>query len=210
MLETAAEKAATAGNPSVEQSKPSPGESAGKAEDKEDGVAEIPQAHGTTPKAEPPRCLDPRLLGDKTRYRKLHGDVYMVFRGSWIPSYSPEEYKALVALHRKLMDEHHDFLLASQHPSASAALKRLAEKYNMPARMWRHGIHSFLELLRPRLPESHEHLVLYLYMTYSMLCLLDETVPAFSSILKECRADVARYRYVTASSFISPRGPAIA
>ena len=42
---------------------------------------------------------------------------------------------ALIALHRTLLYEHHDFFLASQHPSASAALRRLATKYDMPARM---------------------------------------------------------------------------
>lgn len=51
-----------------------------------------------------------------------------------------EEWQALIALHRTLLHEHHDFLLASQHPSASPALRRLASKYAMPARMWRHGI----------------------------------------------------------------------
>jgi hypothetical protein len=58
---------------------------------------------------------------------------------------TPEQYSALIALHKTLLHEHHDFFLASQHPSASPALTKLAEKYSMPARMWRHGIHSFLE-----------------------------------------------------------------
>nr|CEG04495.1 unnamed protein product [Fusarium clavum] len=59
-----------------------------------------------------------------------------------------EQWQALIALHRTLLHEHHDFFLASQYPSASPALRRLATKSTMPARMWRHGIHSFLELLR--------------------------------------------------------------
>ncbi|PVH68442.1 hypothetical protein DL98DRAFT_631152 [Cadophora sp. DSE1049] len=54
-----------------------------------------------------------------------------------------EQWQALIALHRTLLHEHHDFFLASQHPSASPALRRLASKYAMPARMWRHGIHSY-------------------------------------------------------------------
>src|SRR4051812_46843301 len=58
-----------------------------------------------------------------------------------------EQWQALIALHRTLLHEHHDFFLASQHPSANPALRRLVSKYAMPARMWRHGIHSFLELL---------------------------------------------------------------
>ncbi|UKZ82461.1 hypothetical protein TrVFT333_010250 [Trichoderma virens FT-333] len=37
-----------------------------------------------------------------------------------------EQWQALIALHRTLLHEHHDFFLASQHPSASPALRRLA------------------------------------------------------------------------------------
>jgi hypothetical protein len=58
------------------------------------------------------------------------------------PKLNNEQWQALIALHRTLLHEHHDFFLASQHPSASATLRRLASKYAMPARMWRHGIHS--------------------------------------------------------------------
>ncbi|XXH02323.1 hypothetical protein Hte_008696 [Hypoxylon texense] len=39
-----------------------------------------------------------------------------------------EQWQALIALHRTLLHEHHDFFLASQHPSASQALRRLASK----------------------------------------------------------------------------------
>ncbi|KAK0657937.1 hypothetical protein B0T16DRAFT_502881, partial [Cercophora newfieldiana] len=69
-----------------------------------------------------------------------------------------EQWQALIALHRTLLQEHHGFFLASQHPSASPALRRLASKYAIPARMWRQGIHSFLKLLRHRLPASLEHI----------------------------------------------------
>ncbi len=47
---------------------------------------------------------------------------------------SNEQWQALIALHRTLLHEHHDFFLASQHPTASPALRRLATKYAMPAR----------------------------------------------------------------------------
>ncbi|KAK3345766.1 hypothetical protein B0H65DRAFT_426693 [Neurospora tetraspora] len=36
-----------------------------------------------------------------------------------------EQWQALIALHRTLLYEHHDFFLASQHPSASPALRRV-------------------------------------------------------------------------------------
>jgi len=105
-----------------------------------------------------------------------------------------EQWQALIALHRTLLHEHHDFFLASQHPSASHALRRLASKYAMPARMWRHGIHSFLELLRHRLPASLEHMLTFIYLAYSMMALLYETVPAFEDTWIECLGDLGRYR----------------
>ncbi|KAI0188381.1 hypothetical protein EV127DRAFT_133169 [Xylaria flabelliformis] len=105
-----------------------------------------------------------------------------------------EQWQALIALHRMLLHEHHDFFLAAQHPSASQALRRLASKYAMPARMWRHGIHSFLELLRHRLPASLEHMLTFIYLAYSMMALLYETVPAFEDTWIECLGDLGRYR----------------
>ncbi|KAH8787153.1 hypothetical protein BGZ57DRAFT_133049 [Hyaloscypha finlandica] len=110
------------------------------------------------------------------------------------PKLNNEQWQALIALHRTLLHEHHDFFLASQHPSASAALRRLASKYAMPARMWRHGIHSFLELLRHRLPASLDHMLAFIYLAYSMMALLYETVPAFEDTWIECLGDLGRYR----------------
>jgi hypothetical protein len=57
------------------------------------------------------------------------------------------------APYRTLLHEHHDFFLASQHPSASPKLRRLVEKYTMARHMWQHGIHSFLKPLKHRLPD---------------------------------------------------------
>ncbi|KAG7101406.1 EST/SMG-like protein 2 like [Verticillium longisporum] len=105
-----------------------------------------------------------------------------------------EQWQALIALHRTLLHEHHDFFLASQHPSANTALRALAERYAMPARMWRHGIHSFLELLRHRLPDSLEHMLSFIYLAYSMMALLYETVPKFEDTWIECLGDLGRYR----------------
>ena len=104
-----------------------------------------------------------------------------------------DQWQALVALHRTLLNEHHDFFLASQHPAANQALKRLANKYAMPARMWRHGIHSFLELLRHHLPGSLDHMLSFICLSYSMMALLYETVPMFQDIWVECLGDLGRY-----------------
>ncbi|MCJ1473953.1 hypothetical protein MMC13_002609 [Lambiella insularis] len=107
---------------------------------------------------------------------------------------TPEQWQALIALHKTLLHEHHDFFLASQHPSASPALSKLAAKYSMPARMWRHGIHAFLEVLRHRLPDSLDHMLAFIYIAYSMMALLYETVPTFEDTWIECLGDLGRYR----------------
>ncbi|KAF1811195.1 hypothetical protein P152DRAFT_375840, partial [Eremomyces bilateralis CBS 781.70] len=110
------------------------------------------------------------------------------------PELEDDHWQALIALHRTLLHEHHDFFLASQHPSASPALRRLAAKYSMPARMWKHGIHSFLELLRYRLPDSLEYMLAFIYLAYQIMALLYETVPSFKETWIECLGDLARYR----------------
>ncbi|KAE9582929.1 hypothetical protein CGMCC3_g984 [Colletotrichum fructicola] len=121
------------------------------------------------------------------------------------PKLNNEQWQALIALHRTLLHEHHDFFLASQHPSASPALRRLASKYAMPARMWRHGIYSFLELLRHRLPASLEHMLTFIYLAYSMMALLYETVPTFEDTWIECLGDLGRYRMAIEDDDIKDR-----
>jgi hypothetical protein len=117
-----------------------------------------------------------------------------------------EQRQSLIALHRTLLYEHHDFFLASQHPSSSETLRRLASRYAMPARMWRHGIHSFLELLRHReTTKSLDHMVAFVYLAYSMTALLYETVPAFEDTWIECLGDFARYRQAIADDDIRDR-----
>jgi hypothetical protein len=116
-----------------------------------------------------------------------------------------DHWQALIALHRTLLHEHHDFFLASQHPSASPALRRLAAKYSMPARMWKHGIHSFLELLRRRLPDSIDYMLAFIYLAYQMMALLYETVPAFEDTWIECLGDLGRYRMAIEDEDIKDR-----
>lgn len=105
-----------------------------------------------------------------------------------------DQWRSLITLHKQLLQEHHDFFLASQHPSASNDLSRLAAKYIMPARIWRHGIHGFLERLRHRLPGSLEHMLAFIYIAYNMMALLFETVPSFEDTWIECLGDLGRYR----------------
>lgn len=110
--------------------------------------------------------------------------------------FSDIQWRALIALHKTLLHQHHDFYLVSQHPSATPALSKLPEHYSMPARMWRHGIHSFLEVLRHKLPESSDYMLAFIYIAYPMVALLYETVSSFESTWIECLGDLGRYRMV--------------
>ncbi|KAF2493283.1 hypothetical protein BU16DRAFT_619624 [Lophium mytilinum] len=118
---------------------------------------------------------------------------------------NPEDWQPLIALHWRLLGEHHDFYEASQHPSASPALRRLALKYSMPARMWKHGCHSFLEILRQRLPESLEYTKAFIIMAYQMFALLQETVPALAQFWTEILGDISRYRMAIEDQNITDR-----
>ena len=106
---------------------------------------------------------------------------------------SKEQWQALIALHRTLLNEHYDFS-ASHHITMGHELRELAAGYAIHARMWRHGIHAFLELLRHRLPESLDYMLSFVYLAYSMMTLLMETVPDFLETWIECLGDIARYR----------------
>ncbi|OAA54897.1 hypothetical protein ISF_08168 [Cordyceps fumosorosea ARSEF 2679] len=105
-----------------------------------------------------------------------------------------KQLQNLIGLHRTLLNEHHDFFLASSSPSATPSVRNLPKKYNMPGRMWRYGIQSFLELLRKRLPGSREHMLTFLAIAYGIMTLQHETIPEFADSWLECLGDVARYR----------------
>ncbi|TKA63741.1 hypothetical protein B0A55_12263 [Friedmanniomyces simplex] len=104
------------------------------------------------------------------------------------------QWQALIGLHRTLLYEHHDFLMATQHPAATPELKALPTTYSMPARMWKYGIHAFLEVLRHRRPSSQDYMLSFIYLAYQMMTLLYETAPIFLDTWIECLGDLARYR----------------
>lgn len=55
------------------------------------------------------------------------------------PQHNHEQWELLLALRSTFLHKHDDFFVASQHPLASPALRRLASKLAMRARMWRHS-----------------------------------------------------------------------
>jgi hypothetical protein len=71
----------------------------------------------------------------------------------------------------------------------------------MPGRMWRIGIHPFLEELRLRLPvddqdlqDTRDYMVAFFHLCYQVMELLYEMIPAFERTWVECLGDLSRYR----------------
>ena len=54
------------------------------------------------------------------------------------------------------------------------------------------GTYMFLEVLRHRLPESLEHILAFINITYKMLALLYKTVPTFEATWIECLGNLTR------------------
>lgn len=63
----------------------------------------------------------------------------------------------------------------------------------MPARLWRHGIYTLLESIHC-LPDSLDHILAFIYLDYSMMTLLYQSVPDLEKTWIECLGDLGRYR----------------
>jgi hypothetical protein len=107
---------------------------------------------------------------------------------------SNSQWEALIALHRTLLYEHHDFFLASRLSPKLLAMRSISSKLEIPARMWRYGIHSFLEFLRDKLPASVESMLYFIYLAYSIMTLLLESDQGSRRTWIECLGDLAKYR----------------
>jgi len=104
-----------------------------------------------------------------------------------------EQYQALVTLHKSLLGEYYDLFLSSWHPSAGEDLHRLAPK-DRAVRMWKHGIHGFLELLCRGLPEAADHMRTFINHAYSIVTLLCREVPALENTWIECLGNLSEYQ----------------
>ncbi|OAL23113.1 hypothetical protein AYO22_06606 [Fonsecaea multimorphosa] len=105
-----------------------------------------------------------------------------------------EQWQALIALHRTLLHEHREFFLASQHPSASPALRNLALQHDLPGRLWRNGNKALLEILRHRIPDHLENMIAYIDLSFDMLTDLDAEFPELGESWADCMHDLETYR----------------
>ncbi|OQV01253.1 hypothetical protein CLAIMM_06641 [Cladophialophora immunda] len=121
-------------------------------------------------------------------------ETYLANSKSSSTELNNEQWQALVALQRMLLREHEDFLLASHHPLASEALRKLALRHDLPGRLWRNGNKAFLEILRHRIPEHLENMIAYIYLSFDMLTRLDAKFPDLGERWAECMQDLETYR----------------
>ena len=96
------------------------------------------------------------------------------------------QWQSLIAQHKQLLHEQYDFLVATSHPSGRLQLSSLPREYSMHKRIWSHGVHDFLEILKHQLPESKEHMITFIHTAYSMLTLMLKTVPTSRIKWIEC------------------------
>ncbi|EFY90689.1 hypothetical protein MAC_03269 [Metarhizium acridum CQMa 102] len=101
---------------------------------------------------------------------------------------SQGQYHVLISLHWSLLHEHHDFLLA---PSTHRRAPRSEDLH--------------LKLLRRKLPGSLEHMLTFIYIAYTMMAVLYETVPTFEDTWIECLGDLGRYRMAVEDDDIHER-----
>ncbi|KAI9653621.1 MAG: hypothetical protein M1821_006968 [Bathelium mastoideum] len=104
---------------------------------------------------------------------------------------TPEHWQALVALHKALLHEHHDFLLASQHPSVSSALRKPAAKYSVIGNMRNNRNPG-----RSRRTGSRNHLMMG-YMNHLKLFLHQSMAVLYKTVTEktwvECLSDLRHY-----------------
>ncbi|GAA5858929.1 hypothetical protein JCM9279_004362, partial [Rhodotorula babjevae] len=132
-----------------------------------------------------------------------------------------EYWVRLATLHKQLADAHYSFLQLALDPRLPASLHSLAQRYNIPTRLWQVAFHQLLERMRHAvlsapLPSSHgpapghaddsppanvlEHLIEFIQHAYGFYSQLfeDPTIAIFRAAWIEQLGDLARYRMAVA------------
>ena len=76
----------------------------------------------------------------------------------------------------------------------------------MPVRMWRHGIHAFLDILRQEFLDTLDHILAFGYIASFMMALLYESVLTFKDVWIEYRHDPVQYNIAVEDDDIRDRG----
>lgn len=104
-----------------------------------------------------------------------------------------EQCEEMRISHQQLIQLHFDFYLACQHPRATTKIQKLPIKHFMSDRLWLYGFQSLFDLHDSILPRFRDHMLKFIYLAYSMMTLLLETVSIFEGKWIECLGDLGRY-----------------
>ncbi|KAG8857607.1 hypothetical protein FRB96_005625 [Tulasnella sp. 330] len=112
---------------------------------------------------------------------------------------SDEKWARLVKEHKNLVELYHNFLSFASRPQTPASLHPLPAKYNIPGRLWNHGVQRLLSALRRASLTSVaalEQLESFIIYAYGFYCSLMEEVPfsEFRVLWLEALGDLARYK----------------
>ncbi|KAG9010468.1 hypothetical protein FRB94_010431 [Tulasnella sp. JGI-2019a] len=115
------------------------------------------------------------------------------------PTESDEKWGNLVKEHKNLVELYHNFLSFASRPQTPASLHPLPAKYNIPGRLWNHGVQRLLSALRRASLTSVvalEQLESFIIYAYGFYCSLMEEVPfsEFRVLWLEALGDLARYK----------------
>ncbi|KAJ5461038.1 uncharacterized protein N7458_002590 [Penicillium daleae] len=103
------------------------------------------------------------------------------------------ELSSLLHCHQNLLEMYLDFFLTSQRLSGGTILKSVAEKYQMPTRVWGTGINSPLAALKAKRPQSLDYVWTFIYIAYSSLTSLLENVSVFRETWMDFLGDLAQF-----------------
>lgn len=92
-----------------------------------------------------------------------------------------DEGLVMILLHSDLLQQYHDFALETQHPNVPLQIRKLAQEYGMPSRVWYHGIHSLFEALDRQGPDwsslQLEHMAIFLRYARGLVNDLRDNLP---------------------------------
>ncbi|BGP48819.1 hypothetical protein JCM10450v2_004695 [Rhodotorula kratochvilovae] len=125
-----------------------------------------------------------------------------------------EYWVRLASLHKQLADAHYSFLQLALDPRLPASLHSLAQRYNIPTRLWQVAFHQLLERMRHAVLSAPapaptagdepanvlEHLIEFIQYAYGHYSQLfeDPAIAVFRAAWIEQLGDLARYRMAVA------------
>lgn len=103
------------------------------------------------------------------------------------------QWQALSSLHRTLLYDYHDILLASQHSSAPLMIKNMPVTRGLIDRHWSIGVYAYIELLRDHPTRPVQFMSDHIYLSFHLIAALYETIPRYRSSWAQRLGDLSRF-----------------